>query len=58
MAKRVKIRRVIIKKEDEQWELHQQFSKLTDYLDRLPDAAEVRRNPPRCAPLSILPMVF
>ncbi|MGF7079637.1 hypothetical protein [Mucilaginibacter sp. UYCu711] len=51
-------RRVTIKKENEQWNLHQQFRKFTEAIDRLPDAAQVQRNPARSAPQGIVPMVF
>lgn len=58
MNKPIKARRIKIDKENDQWQLHQQFRKFGEQLDRLPDAAEVRRNPARSAPQGILPMVF
>jgi len=58
MIKPIRTRRIKIDQENEQWHLHQQFRKFSEQLDRLPDAAEVRRNPARSAPQGILPMVF
>lgn len=51
-------RRVTIQKENDQWQLHQQFKTFTDALDRLPDAAAVQRNPARSAPQGLVPMLF
>ncbi|MBS7565500.1 hypothetical protein KHS38_13895 [Mucilaginibacter sp. Bleaf8] len=50
--------RLIQKRNPPQWKLHQQIAHFTKDLDRLPDAQEVRQNPPRSAPRHLLPMVF
>ncbi|WP_345951300.1 hypothetical protein ABDD95_07670 [Mucilaginibacter sp. PAMB04274] len=54
----IQTRRVKIQKENDQWQLHQQFQSFTEALDRLPDAAAVQRNPARSAPPGMVPMVF
>jgi hypothetical protein len=51
-------RRIIIKKENDQWKLHQLFANFSEKLDRLPDAAAVQRNQLRSAPQVFVPMVF
>ncbi|MDN3584618.1 hypothetical protein [Mucilaginibacter flavus] len=50
--------RLIQQRKQPQWKLHQQIAQFAKDLDRLPDAQEVRQNPPRSAPLHLLPMVF
>ena len=49
---------VNINQQNEQWKIQQQFGELANYLDRLPDANEVRRNPLRSAPPGLVEMVF
>lgn len=58
MNKAPKPRTVKINRNNPSWQLQQQFGKIATALDRLPDAAEVRRNPPRSAPVEIAGMVF
>jgi hypothetical protein len=53
-----KANRLIQQRNPQQWKLHQQIAKFATDLDRLPDAQEVRQNPPRSAPQHLLPMVF
>jgi hypothetical protein len=53
-----KANRLIQKRNPQQWKLHQQIAKFATDLNRLPDAQEVRQNPPRSAPQHLLPMVF
>jgi len=50
--------RLIKERNQPQWKLHQQIAIFAHDLDRLPDAQEVRQNPPRSAPQHLLPMVF
>jgi hypothetical protein len=50
--------RLITQRTQPQWTLYQQIAKFATGLDRLPDAQEVRQNPPRSAPQHLLPMVF
>jgi hypothetical protein len=50
--------RLITQRKQPQWKLHQQIAKFATDLNRLPDAQEVRQNPPRSAPQHLLPMVF
>jgi len=58
MKKQQKERTVNIRKESEAWKLQQHFGRLADWLDRLPDAGEVQRNPQRSAPAGLTGMVF
>ncbi|MGZ3812292.1 MAG: hypothetical protein ACXVJN_11140 [Mucilaginibacter sp.] len=57
--RRKQVNRVVnINQQSEQWKIQQQFGELATYLDRLPDANEVRRNPLRSAPPGLTEMVF
>jgi len=58
MKKKGKDRVIKINRENREWKLQQQFGRLTDQLNRLPDANEIQRNPIRSAPLAIAEMVF
>ncbi|UOE48769.1 hypothetical protein MTO98_30685 [Mucilaginibacter sp. SMC90] len=53
-----KNRIIQIKPDSPQWKIQQLFGAWAGSLDRLPDAGEVRRNPPRSAPLGVAEMVF
>ncbi|WP_299357710.1 hypothetical protein [Mucilaginibacter sp.] len=58
MKKQQGERTLKIRKEKEVWKLQQQFGRLIDKLDRLPDTNEVQRNLSRSAPQGVAEMVF
>jgi hypothetical protein len=49
---------ISLPKNKKQWKLYQQVGKFASDLNRLPDAQEVQKNPPKSVPLERLPMVF
>ena len=49
---------VKIKKDNELWKLYAELGAYAEKLTRLPDAAQVRKNPLRSAPLEIIEMLF
>jgi hypothetical protein len=51
-------RRISINTEGKQWKLYQGFENFIGKLDRLPDAAHIQANPPKCAPQGLSDMVF
>ncbi|GGA95845.1 hypothetical protein GCM10011500_09540 [Mucilaginibacter rubeus] len=51
-------RKVNINPKNSQWKLYQQFKKLTDKLDSLPEAGEAQSLQRRSAPTDLTDMVF
>ena len=49
---------VKIKKDNELWKLYAELGAYAEKLNRLPDAAQVRKNPLQSAPLEITEMLF
>jgi hypothetical protein len=55
---KTKLRKVKVKRNNDQWKIQQLFGNLAERLDRMPDAGEVQRNPLRSAPTELTTMVF
>jgi hypothetical protein len=52
------IRKVKVDKESDLWRIYAQFGNYAQKLNRVPDTAEMLRNPARSAPLGLVEMVF